>query len=130
MSKEKNAPTVNEGIQGNVNAEVLAVGRGARSKKIVNSERCDTTERAIEQLRDAIAKLQVKPDAAKDVEKSLVAITAEFKQGQPDSAKVKSHIANVLDKLKSAGIAVAEIAAIVEPISKIAAVFGVSLALF
>lgn len=128
MSKRDTGNT-NEGIQGAVTADVVAVGRGARATKIVGSERAHATDEAIRELREAIAKLQIQPKLSKEISESLDAVHTETKKEKSDTASVKSHVLNVLDKLKVAGVVVAEVAAIIEPIKKIALLFHIALPL-
>jgi hypothetical protein len=129
MSKGNSAGSTNEGIQGSVTAEVVAVGRGARATKVVNSEQSEATDKAVAELRAAIEKLTISPDLSREVSKSLHAIDTEARKDRADAGHVKSHLGAILGALKTAGVVAADIAAIAGPIKTIATLFGITLPL-
>lgn len=120
----------NEGIQGNVTAEVVAVGRNARASKTVTLSDQGRVEldQAIAQLHQAIAALQVPPAAQQALKEDVSRLQSAATEDQPDHSKVGSILENIAGKLKMVGDVTKNAVALVEPLGKIAGLFHLSLA--
>jgi hypothetical protein len=130
MSRLERGRGGNEGIQGNVTAEVLAVGRHASATKTValaDDGRAEV-EAALQRLQKAVAALQVSPGAQEmlkaDVSQLRHAVAAE----EPDKEKVQSVLGTIAGKVKMLGEASEGVIALMEPLGKIAGLFHLSLA--
>lgn len=115
----------NEGIQANsVRADVLAVGHGARAVKTTAAE--GELVKAVADLQRAIDALQVRQTVAGE----LTAVVAAAAAPQPKAEEVGTAVAGLVDKLKRAGMVVGEMAAMIDPLTKIASVLRLPLAYF
>lgn len=111
---------VNEGIQGNVHAEVVAVGRQARATKYAGAVPIEDMRQAIAQLRAAIGGIGLPPPALKVLDNDLTGLDAAAQSDRPDRQKTEAHLTGIADKLKMVGIVLADVAALAEPARKIA----------
>jgi hypothetical protein len=120
----------NEGIQGNVTADVVAVGRNARATKTVTLSDQGRVEldQAIAQLHQAIAGLQVPPAAQQALKEDVSRLQRAATEDQPDHSKVGSVLENIAGKLKMVGDVTKNAVELFEPLGKIAGLFHLSLA--
>ena|SRR5579871_1208441 len=120
----------NEGIQGNVTADVVAVGRNARASKTVTLSDQGRIEldQAIAQLHQAIAALQVSPVAQQALKEDVLQLQSAVTEDQPDHSKVGGILENIAGKLKMVGDVTKNAVELFEPLGKIAGLFHLSLA--
>jgi len=120
----------NEGIQGNVTAEVVAVGRNARAIKItkLSGEDRAELEQAIAQLHKAIESLKIPPSAQEALKADVSSLKTVAVSDKPDRDKVGNILENIAGKLKMVGAVVGNTVALFEPLGKIAGLFHLSLA--
>jgi hypothetical protein len=120
----------NEGIQGNVTAEVLAVGRNATANKwvTISGENRAEIDDAIARLNKAIGELQITPAAQKSLNSDVAKLQSEAISEKPDPAKVKGLMETIAEKLKLVVEVTKDAVALVEPLGKIAGIFHLSLA--
>ena len=130
MSAKTTQRTTNEGIQGNVTADVLAVGRNARATKTVtiSSQGRAEMDDAIARLNKAIAAMQVPPAAQRALKEDVSRLQSAVSEPEPDHAKVGSILENIAGKLKMVGDITKSTVEIFEPLGKIAGLFHLSLA--
>jgi hypothetical protein len=121
MSRRTPAPA-NEGIHATtVTADVIAVGRGARAKKIVHGADDQAALRdAIAALRQGIDAMRLASDARQKVEAEVVALERVSPSTKPEQAR--SRLADLMTTLKTVGVAVSDVVGLVDPIRKI---FGI-----
>jgi hypothetical protein len=118
----------NEGIQAKtVQAEVLAVGRGARAIKSVAAGDAEALAQAIAQLREAIAGLGLQPAAREVLERDVSALAEDVQSGGTDGGKAESRLRGIADKLKMVGVVLGDVAALAEPVTKIAGLLRIPL---
>jgi hypothetical protein len=131
MSASEQRPSgSNEGIQGNVTAEVVAVGRNARAIKItkLSGEDKAELEQAIAQLHKAIESLKIPTSAQETLKADVSRLQTVAASDKPDRDKVGSILENIAGKLKMVGAVAANTVALFEPLGKIAGLFHLSLA--
>jgi hypothetical protein len=129
-ASERRSSSGNEGIQGNVTAEVVAVGRNARAIKItkLSGEDRAELEQAIAQLHKAIEALQIPPAAQETLKADVSRLQTAAASDQPDHDKVGGILENIAGKLKMLGSVTANAVAVFEPLGKIAGLFHLSMA--
>lgn len=130
MAKGAQGPGGNQGIQGNVVAEVLAVGKGARATKTVTVTGSDKAElaTAIDRLQKAIAALPVSPQARAVLATDAGELEKVVQAKKPDAAKVSGLLERISGKVKMLGEITKDVTGIVSPLVKIAGVFHLSTA--
>jgi hypothetical protein len=123
--------TVNNGIQGTtvtIRAEALAVGDGA---KATNSHSLSTDRRelneAVERLGAAIDALTLEPAARVAVKKDVTRLTDEVHASEVERERVGLSLAGIAAKLSAAGVVVTRVAALAEPLKKIAELVRLSM---
>jgi hypothetical protein len=118
----------NEGIQATtVTAEVLAVGHGARAIKHAAPPDTEALSKAVAQLRDAVAALEL-PHAAQEVlQRDVQGLAETAASGVPDERKAETHLHGIADKLKMVGLVLHDVVGLAEPVSKIAALLRIPL---
>ncbi|HEY6434590.1 MAG TPA: hypothetical protein VIZ17_21655 [Acetobacteraceae bacterium] len=118
----------NDGIQAStVQADVLAVGQNARATKHVAAEESRVLLGAVEQLRQAIAALELQPAAREVLEQDVHALAETARSGRHDKNEAERHLRGIADKLKMIGIVMTEAAGVAQPLVKIAHLLGLSL---
>jgi hypothetical protein len=120
----------NQGIVGDVKADVVAVGAGARASKVVHAapER-DEVEAAIAELRQALGALALSPVARETVAADVRTIENEATAPKPDRERIAGLLSGLAGKLKMVGVVLGEGVALGEAIKKIAALVKVPLSL-
>jgi hypothetical protein len=128
MKKERRSAS-NEGIQANVvNADVLAVGRGAHAIKMVLAE-ADRKQilEAVGQIHQELEHLNLsKPEVdvlkghAEDLKQTVIKEDANPKE-------VEGALGKFIERLKQVGVVVKETAGLVAPIHTIASLLHLSL---
>lgn len=130
MNARRSSGTGNQGIQAeSVHAEVLAVGAGARAIKTVSGLSSDDLERAIGDIRAAIGRLGVQPEAKESLAEDLNGLHAAATVPAPDRREVQGFLKNITEKLKITGTVIREVAELAEPVRNIATNFGIPLSL-
>jgi len=128
MTKKRDTAPVNEGIQGSVYADVVAVGHGAQAVKTVTSAAdVKQIELALSDLRRAIHALSLNPAAKEAVEGDLKQLEDAAVKPAADHGKAASALESLTGKLKMVGVVVGQAAAIAEPIKKILGYLKLSL---
>jgi type IV secretory pathway VirJ component len=118
----------NDGIQATiVRADVIAVGQNAQATKHVAAEDSQALLRAVGQLRQAIAGLELQPGAREVLEQDVRSLAESAQSGHQDKSEAKRHLDGIADKLKMIGVVVSEAAGLAEPLVKIANLLGISL---
>ncbi|MBS1853719.1 MAG: hypothetical protein JST11_00020 [Acidobacteria bacterium] len=117
----------NEGIIGNVTANVLAVGQGATA--IQNQGAADTAalSGAIGDLRKAIDALALAPPAREALKDDLDALEKAGKGAEPKPDHIGGILQNLSGKLKMVGTVLAETTALAGPVGRIAEALRVPL---
>ncbi len=120
----KRRPETNEGIVGNVTANVLAVGRGATA--IQNQGAPDTAAlaTAVAELRKAVEALALAPPAREALKSDLDAL----EKAGPKPDRVGGILQSLSGKLKMVGAVLTESTALAVPLGKIAEALRVPLA--
>jgi hypothetical protein len=127
MNSNDTIRTVNEGIQGNVHADVLAVGRGAQATKHIGGLWSDEMQKAITELRGGFDRIGLEPAARKVLEDDVTGLVAATQRSDPDHQKAQQHLKGIADKLKMVGIMLSDVAALAEPVKKIAEIIRLPL---
>jgi hypothetical protein len=132
MSKRKkpNGKTVIEGIQAEtVQADVMAVGRGAKASKVITGAHVDSQEfvKAVEELRQALGSLNLNATQQGLVEEDVQELEEAAKKQQPDVQGAGSVLQSIVDKIRMAGIVVTEAVVFTEAARKLAELLGASL---
>jgi hypothetical protein len=119
---------INQGIQANtVNADVIAVGTGARAIKYSNSSEYELRE-AVDELRDAIASLNLRPGVKARIGEDLGALKQVAEKKLPDDTNRGAlTLYSVAGQLKSAGVVLPEVVTLADPVRKIAGLLRVPL---
>ena len=128
----KNRSASNEGIQANVvNADALAVGRGAKAVKVVFSEsdREDILT-AVSEIRRELEALKLGKAHSDDLQRHADELEHAATKKDASPAEVKSLLSGLLEKLKQAGVVVKEVAGLVSPIQTIAGLLHLTLSSF
>ncbi len=81
----------------------------------------------MEQLRQAIAGLELQPAAREVLEQDVHALAETARSGQHDRSEAERHLKGIADKLKMIGIVMTEAAGVARPLVKIANLLGISL---
>jgi hypothetical protein len=117
----------NEGIIGNVTANVLAVGQGATA--IQNQGSADTAALAgaIGDLRKAIDALGLTAPAREALKSDLDALEKAGKGAEPKPDRIGGILQSLSGKLKMVGTVLAETTALAGPVGKIAEALRVPL---
>lgn len=119
--------SVNEGIQANsVTTEVLAVGRGAKAVKIMNTIRSEEIAANLTQLRNAINGLDIDHTTHEAVSEDLNRLVIATSNKQPDKDEIEGLLQSVARKLKGVGVVLSEAISLSGPISKIANLVGIA----
>jgi hypothetical protein len=122
------AKTGNEGIQAtNVVADVLAVGRGAAATKYGGTAEAQLRE-AVQQLRGAIAGLELEPATATPIRAELELLEAADLGTSAGRERTTTILGRMMDTLKKAGLGVTQFGEVVDAATKIAAALKVPLA--
>jgi len=120
----------NQGIQATtVTAEVMAVGYRAQATKTVAATDHDAMARAITQLGEAIDRLGLAPGPKALLEKEVKGLIQAASGPSPDAAKAKTHLEAIVEKLGMVGTIVKDVAGLIEPMTKIAGLLRIPLAL-
>jgi hypothetical protein len=119
--------SVNEGIQGNVQADVLAVGKNAKAIKRIQQTDYSEIESAVADLQGSIHKLSLPPAVKEAVLKDVDSLKVESKSKQPNRDRIANILAGLSEKVKLAGVVLTEGAGLAESIKKIAEMAQVSL---
>jgi hypothetical protein len=132
MSKRKkpSGKTVIEGIQAEtVQADVMAVGRGAKASKVITGAHVDSQEfaKAVEELRQALGSLNLNATQQGLVEEDVQELEEAAKKQQPDVQGAGSMLQSIVDKIRMAGIVVTEAVVFTEAARKLAELLGASL---
>jgi len=128
MTLPKSA-SVNYGIQANsVNSEATAVGEGAKAVKIVKSAEQRELLSAISELKSAIGKLDLPQPNRQELQAHISNLVSAAEQGEAHPQGVAGILQHITNGLKSAGVAVKEVADLIGPITKIAGVAHLGLA--
>jgi len=111
----------NEGIQANtVQAEVLAVWRGAQATKYSTAADAEALSRAVGELHAAIAALALPAPARQVLDQDVRALADVAGHEQPDPQAARGLLKGIADKLKMVGIVLTEAVGLAEPVGKIA----------
>lgn len=128
MTSSKSA-SVNYGIQANsVTSEVTAVGENAKAVKLVKGGEQRELLKAISELESAIAKLNLPQPNRQELQGHVSDLVSAAKQDESHSERVGRILQHITNGLKSAGVAVKEIADLIGPIQKIAGVAHLGMA--
>jgi hypothetical protein len=125
--KPARAAQVNEGIQAtNVNAEVIAVGRGAKAYKATSGDSQELTK-AMDQLRAAIEALNLQPHAKAAITEDLTTLRTVAQANQPQPDRAGHALQSLAGKLKMVGVVLSEAVTLSEPVRRIAELLRVPL---
>jgi hypothetical protein len=118
----------NEGIQGNVQADVVAVGKGAQAVKVVH-EAFDrgALQAALRQMRAEIAGLQLSPLEHETLQHDLGHLDEQVKAPEPDRDRIGGLLAGLAAKLKLVGVVLTEGVGLGESFKKISVLLHLSL---
>jgi hypothetical protein len=125
--KRQNPTAGNQGIVGNVNASVVAVGSGATAIQTGRSTDGPALSEAIGELRKAIDALALKPPAREALAGDLDALEKAGKNAAPKPDHIGGILQSLSGKLRMVGVALTETTALAEPLGKIAAALRVTL---
>jgi len=129
MKRSKSA-SVNEGIQANtVQADVLAVGRGAKAVKVVlaDADRRELFE-AIAELRRGLQILNLQKPVRDAIQSDVAQIEDAARTKETDATRVGGFLHSLVGRLEQVGILVKEASSLVAPIKAIASLLHLSLA--
>ena len=128
---DRKGTSINEGIQANnVNADVLAVGRGASASKSVISNSDGMREEllsALTEIRAAVVDLLEDVPARTEIEVEIDVVEEIVKKDEIAVDAVDGALAKVASKLDGAGVVLSKASAMIEPIKKIGKLIGLSL---
>lgn len=132
MSKRKKSggKTVIEGIQAEtVQADVMAVGRGAKASKVVMGGDVDKQKlaKAFEELRQALNSLNLNATQQQLVEDDVHKLEEVTQKQPPDAQEAGSLLKSIVDKIKMAGIVLTEAVAFANAVRKLTELLGASL---
>jgi leucyl aminopeptidase len=120
--------TINNGIQvsgGNFTADVVAVGDHASATKTVYGDSKQIAD-LVDELRHALQTLPLNAQQRALVEPDVEEVKNAAIAG--DAAKAQSFLGRFVEKLKMAGVAIKETAAVYEPLVKLASAIGTTIA--
>ncbi len=117
----------NQGIIGNVKANVVAVGSGASAVQNVGSIDARGLKDAIVELHAAIHALNLAPTAREAVAGDLDGLKKEASQRKPKADHIAGFLKSLAGKLKMIGVVMTETTSLVEPVGKIAAALRLTL---
>ena len=122
----------NEGIQGNVQAEVVAAGHGAKATKNVYTGSVNQAglDSVLSELTKAIGALELPTLAADTLKKDVEELEDAARKPEPNRDRVKSVLESLSGKLKMVGVVLTETAALGAPLLKIAKLFQIQLTPF
>ncbi len=125
MSRSRSS---NEGIQGNVQADVVAVGKGARAVKVVHGglDR-GALETLLTQVRAEIAALRLSPLEHQTLQQEVSRIQQEVEAPQPDRDRIGGLLTGLAAKLKMVGVVLTEGVGLGESLKKMSALVHLSL---
>jgi hypothetical protein len=133
MSDQENGKPaqVNEGIQATtVNAEVIAVGHGAKaSKTTYGGDDQEKLGQAVQQLRSALEALQLQAHAKTAIEEDLKDLQFAVQSKEPKADQVSQILQGIGGKLKMVGVVLTDALALSEPITQIAHLLQIPLRL-
>lgn len=130
MAQDKSA--LNSGIQANtINAGAVAVGTNAQANNYQAAplDR-DALAAAIAELKTAIAQSAIPERGKSSLQDEVGQLEAETSKDKPDADRLKAGVERVGGIVKSIVDVVGDAAGIVEPLTKLAGLAGVVLALF
>jgi hypothetical protein len=121
---------VNQGIQGNVTANVVAVGQGAQAVSIGRDATQDQAalRQAVDDLRRAIDALQLPATAKQAVTEDVAKLERSAQAPQASKTEAAGALASLAGKLKMVGLVLTETAGLAEPAKKIMEVLRLSAA--
>jgi hypothetical protein len=111
----------NEGIQAQtVQADVMAVGRGASASKHVESVDGTALQQAVADLRTAVAQLMLAAPAKQALDEDVNEIERAVGPPAPNRDKAAQHLEKLGGKLKMVGQVMDQVAALRDPAMRIA----------
>jgi hypothetical protein len=121
--------SINEGIQATtVNADVLAVGRGAKATKVVHASDQVELLNAVRNLERALAGMSLSDSAKQAVQKDCSKMKEAVQKKQPNSRQVGTLLQHLTRRLKTTGVIIKDVAGLIGPIEKIAGIVHLTLA--
>ena len=119
---------VNQGIQATtVNADVLAVGRNATaSKTVLGGDQHAQLAQAVSQLVTALNRLQLQARAKAAIAEDLTNLRAAVETG-PSADRVGGILQSLSGKLRMVGVVLTQVAALSDPVTKIAGLLKIPL---
>ena len=120
----------NYGIVGNVKGKAIAVGPHA--KAVVNEDSTPSRaelDAAITTIRDLVSGLEIPDDHRKDLQKDVTNLQTLTDRKPEERATGSALLSSFVDKLKTAGVILNTVVGFHDPLSKLAAWFGIPLPL-
>lgn len=125
--KKTNPSSVNEGIQGSVNAQVVAVGRGASAHLTNYGSDSAQLLASIEGLQAALASMNLSQPAREAVADDVKRLQETASQPKVEPQKVAGVLESLAGKLKMVGVVLKDAVEIAGPVKQIAALLHLSL---
>lgn len=127
--KKKAIANVNQGIHAKiVNADVLAVGEGAKAvKNIVNTGTGPEIVAALGEMRKALAELSLPRENRQEILDLIKSFQDSAIDESPNSDELQGKLQKIIGRMKAAGILISESTSLIEPIKKIARLIGAAL---
>lgn len=126
--KNRKPSSINQGIQGNVQAEVVAVGKKAKAiKNVPRLQNLKEIEAAVGDLRKILENLSLHPPVKQAVLDDVDSLTAESRSKHANKDRIGNLLAGLSEKLKLSGVVLTESIGLGETIRKIAEMVQLSL---
>lgn len=129
MTKTNEGTQVNRGIIGNVQADAVAVGTGARavSHRTASPRSQREFDAALSGLREQIAQLSIPPAGMDALTADLDTLKELSAQPRPSPDRAAALVDGIVGKLKMVGVVVEAVKPFAQPIKTIAAFCGIPL---
>ena len=114
--------SINNGIQGNVEAKVVAVGEGASATLYeTNTSGISTDDlvRLLNEISRAVKELHLNDGAEKNIQADIDKIQQVALDNQADKSGLRSVIEHLREKIELIGGLVSDTAAVAEPIARV-----------
>jgi hypothetical protein len=127
--KAKRTPSGNQGIIGNVRADAVAVGTGARavSNRTSAGFSREHFDAALVDLREQIGKLSMPAAGMEALRADLDKLKELSAQAKPAPERAATLLDAIVGKLKMVGVVVETMKPFAEPIKAIARLYGIPL---
>jgi len=117
-------PSVNQGIIGNVDSDVTAVGPGAKATKTVSSSADSEMQRLLDQIQVELAKLRLSADERESLQMQVEELRTSSST-KTSSEQQHEGVTKFVELLRNAGVVLEATRGIASPLLALVKLWGV-----